>query len=525
MANNAFGDFQTPKPLVALILEKLQTIYGKKWGRILEPTCGVGNFISGILNSTLLMPHAEIHGIEIQASYLNQAIHQVEYPDDYKLHWYQANVFELDLAKNLRWGQNTPLLVLGNPPWVTNADLGSWESDNHPSKYNIASLSGLDALTGASNFDLTEFIWLKLMSELAAHQPTIALLCKTSVARNVLRLAAKKHLPVMGATLWEIDTKAWFGASVDACLLLVDMGTKWTLEGISVYKDLEDLQPAYVMGFEGEHLIGNRDVYREFKTFDGICRYEWRQGVKHDFAPVMELSHSRFGGYENKWGEKVDIEEQVVYPLLKSTDLYHHTASFSPRKSVIITQNYIGEDTTLLMRTAPKLWAYLSRYEQRFAERKSKIYQGKPPFSMFGIGDYTFSPYKVALSGLHKSPRFIGLGMINQRPIILDDTCYFIAFQQAAEAAIVASLLNMPITIDFLTLIAFQDAKRPFTKKLLQRLHIPSLFQVMDKSLLIQGAESWYEQMTDGHVDIAPIHWEMEVSHFMEDVLEQKPLL
>ena len=40
-----------------------------------------------------------------------------------------------------------------------------------------------------SNFDVAEAVWLKLARELAAEAPTIALLCKTSVARGILQFA------------------------------------------------------------------------------------------------------------------------------------------------------------------------------------------------------------------------------------------------------------------------------------------------------------------------------------------------
>lgn len=44
----------------------------------------------------------------------------------------QANIFDLDLQKDLTWQENGPLLVLGNPPWVTNAELSILESSNLP---------------------------------------------------------------------------------------------------------------------------------------------------------------------------------------------------------------------------------------------------------------------------------------------------------------------------------------------------------------------------------------------------------
>jgi|SRR5579875_1743163 len=63
-----FGDFQTPPALVHAILTLLQQ-QRWKWTRVLEPTCGQGNFIAGLLNQP--SPPHEIHGIEIQPHYVS----------------------------------------------------------------------------------------------------------------------------------------------------------------------------------------------------------------------------------------------------------------------------------------------------------------------------------------------------------------------------------------------------------------------------------------------------------------------
>ena len=96
---------------------------------------------------------------------------------------------------------------------------------------------------------------------------------------------------------------------------------------------------------------------------------------------------------------------------------------------------------------------------------------------MFGIGDYSFAPYKIAISGLHKIPRFRVLEPVDRRPIMLDDTCYFIPCYSLQEATLIAHVLNDQTCLDYINSIVFLDAKRPITKKLLQRIHIPSLIE------------------------------------------------
>jgi hypothetical protein len=142
------------------------------------------------------------------------------------------------------------------------------------------------------------------------------------------------------------------------------------------------------------------------------------------------------------------------------------------RKKVIVTQHRIGEDTSHIQINAPKLWEYLVRNSKYFERRKSTIYRGRPPFSLFGIGEYSFKPYKVAISGLHKQPYFSLVLPIDDRPVMLDDTCYFLGFETYLDGLFTASILNSPAVQQLLHSIVFADAKRPHTKEALMRIDL-----------------------------------------------------
>lgn len=53
---------------------------------------------------------------------------------------------------------------------------------------------------------------------------------------------------------------------------------------------------------------------------------------------------------------------------------------------------------------------------------------------------------------------------------MVDDTVYFLPFDSFGEAYACMLMLNTDLVQDFLMSISFEDAKRPFTKKLLQRI-------------------------------------------------------
>ncbi|MBV9616594.1 MAG: hypothetical protein JO011_16995 [Ktedonobacteraceae bacterium] len=486
------GDFQTPIPLAEEILKSLSS-QGKIWTRAIEPTCGKGNFVGSLLEQATTF--TEIHGIEIQDKYVRQALRLVNYSPLTKVVIRQANLFDVNLTEELQWNTTGPLLVIGNPPWVTNSELGSLGSTNLPGKVNLKGLRGIDARTGSSNFDIAEYIWLKLMKELASEKPTIAMLCKTSVARNVLHYAYKESLPIAHASIRKIDAKKWFGAAVDACLFQIEVGSEECRYEAAVYKDLNATKPDSVISISNGHLVADSLAHNQnFSMRSGESSIIWRQGLKHDAASVMELTYNAENALQNKLGEDVIVEPDSVYPLLKGSDLFHYTENRTKR-AVIVTQKKIGEDTRHLEQTAPQLWIYLTRHRQAFENRKSSIYNGQPPFAIFGIGDYSFAPYKVAISGLHKIPRFRAIGPVDDRPVMLDDTCYFIPCTNAKQAAILASLLNDPACLDYIKSIFFVDAKRPITKKLLQRIDLASLFNLIEKQSLMTNVQIELERM------------------------------
>lgn len=487
------GDFPTPPALVDAILTTLGAAEGR-WARVLEPTCGRGNFLDALLR--LRPAPRELVGIEQNPSHAARARELKRVSSASALRIFESSVFEVDLSRDLKWTGGGPLLVVGNPPWVTCSELGALESRNLPPKRNVAGLSGIEALTGASNFDLAESVWLKLLAELADQRPTIAMLCKLSVARRVFLAVHRAGWSVERAELRRIDARAWFRASVSAGLLRLDLGEGPPTETLELFPALDADRPEHSWRVAGNRLVVDLDARDPAATLLGGCALTWRQGLKHDLAGVMELTPQADldrEGYRNGIGESLDIEREFVYPLLKGSDLVK-PGPLEARHSVIITQRRLNASTREIERTAPRLWAYLDRHAGRFEARKSSIYRGRDRYAMFGVGDYSFLPYKVAISGLHKVPIFRAVGPLGGRPVMLDDTCYFLGCHSAAEASLIAAILGHPESLRLLRSLTFSDAKRPVTKGVLERLDLVALWRTLDRPSILARAQAEWEQ-------------------------------
>jgi hypothetical protein len=304
------------------------------------------------------------------------------------------------------------------------------------------------------------------------------MLCKTAVARKILVHAWKSGITLRDSTIRSIDAAIYFGASVSACLLVCNAAPSSRSRECHVHEGLEDREPSAIIGYQDGLLLSNLKNYERLKHLQGEEMYRWRSGVKHDCSMVMELTKAN-GRYANGLGELVQLEDDYVYPLLKSSDIASGRVK-DPTRSMLITQRFVGEDTSKIERRAPRTWEYLKAHAELLDRRGSSIYRNRPPFSIFGVGDYSFSAWKVAISGFYKRLEFTKVGPHLGKPVLLDDTCYFISCESEAEADCVCSLLNSEMARDFYGAFVFWDAKRPITVDLLRRLDLLRLAQALD---------------------------------------------
>lgn len=228
-----------------------------------------------------------------------------------------------------------------------------------------------------------------------------------------------------------------------------------------------------MIGWRDSQLVADVPAYERWKHLAGDGPYQWRSGVKHDCSKVMEL-RKEAAGYRNGLGELAELEDDYVYPMLKSSEVANGHIDH-PVRWMLVPQRAVGQDTGRVRKSAPKTWAYLERHGEALDRRGSSIYRNRPRFSVFGVGAYTFAPWKVAISGFYKRLSFAVVGSSEGRPIVFDDTVYFVACQSEEEARFVASLLNNEITKEFFSAFIFWDAKRPITVDLLRRIDLRAI--------------------------------------------------
>lgn len=486
----SYGDWQTPVSLA----EKICDIHLSKFGSPdigIEPTCGLGAFVLSALRK--FQNIKEFHAIEINRQYASELKLKIllnalsspskSHPDIYI---YNTDFFEFDfipiIEKSKRMGWN--MAVIGNPPWVTNSTQGKNNSKNIPFKSNIFKFKGIDAITGKSNFDISEYITLQLLQLSQTINGGISFLLKNSVIRNILIKQRAEELHIGNIEQRLIDASSEFDVSVDASCFFAqfDCSPSLICNVLDFYSDTRIQQ----YGWVNDSFVSDTKSYNDVSKYDGKSSYIWRSGIKHDCASILELTLSD-GIYTNGLGEIVKIEDDLIYPLLKSSDINNYKENHF-RKFIIVPQRKAGSDTSGLKYSHPLTFSYLTKYENIFSGRKSSIYKGKDKFSIFGVGDYSFKPYKIVVSSLYKAIKFTLVSQSGGKPVMIDDTCYQLDFDNLEEAKCILEALNSAEICSLLQSLVFKDAKRIVTKNILMRLDLMQLCK--DKEIKITSQRS-----------------------------------
>ncbi len=468
-----FGDFQTPVGLANKVCETL-IMRNVSPMSVLEPTCGIGAFVMSVLASFPQVQH--IQGLDISTEHtetLRRSL--VGLPRGDRVQVGVSDFFSLAWRK-IASEFAEPVLVIGNPPWVTNAVIGSNGGTNLPNKRNFQGHSGLDALTGKSNFDISEWMLIHVMEWLNGKRGTMAMLCKTAVARKLVNHAWKHSYALSDAAIYPIDAMADFGAAVEACLLVCDFAPAAECRECSIFSGLLTNQRVSTMGYRCGSLIASVDLFEKTKHLRGTGGFKWRSGIKHDCSAVMELVRDGCS-FRNGIGEIVDIEPTYLYPMLKTSEVAN---GLLPRRWMLVTQHATGEKTRAIEHCAPKTWRYLEQHAHLLDARGSSIYKERPRYSVFGVGPYAFAEWKIAISGFYKRLTFRTIGPFEDKPIVLDDATYLLACENQEQAERGTRLLHSEAAQEFLSAYVFWDSKRPITTSILNMLDMDALSKEID---------------------------------------------
>ena len=175
-----YGDFQPPLGLARQVCSTLAE-KGFSPVSIVEPTCGTGSFLEAALNTFPSVQRAI--GVEINESHVEQSRRNLTPFKAANVKIIRADYFGVEWETLVR-PLADPLLIIGNPPWVTSSALARMQSSNLPQKSNFQSLSGIQAITGSSNFDISESMILQALEWMSQRPAKVDPIIKTARGPN-----------------------------------------------------------------------------------------------------------------------------------------------------------------------------------------------------------------------------------------------------------------------------------------------------------------------------------------------------
>lgn len=435
-------DYQTPLLFTDKICKYLKNELKIDPDVIIEPTCGTGNFLKSVSNT---FQNKQLYGIEIDNEKLNKIDRSIP---NLKL----INEDILDFKFNII-NENKSYLIIGNPPEII---------------YNETSLKEKTNKSKISNH-----IILKIIDKFKDTKTTIAFLCKTNTSKNVFKEVIKKNIPYSFVKQLNFNNSGDLKNNIGFCLFIMQFGgMPLTNKTCTVLDFTNPKKILYKFSFKSNNFHSNSNYPIDI---DGKCKIKWRDGIKHDCAKIMELTIEN-GQLKNNLNENVSIENTLLFPLLKSSNLKKPLIN-ETSKYIIVTQQKIRQNTNYIEIEAPKTWKYLNKNKKYFDKRKSKNFNNTPDFSIFGIGNYAFKKYKVVISSFKKIPLFSLV--YGEKAVMLDESCHYISFDNYDEAYITMLILNSQIVKEFLKNIAFLDSKRPYSKKILKRIDISKCLKIL----------------------------------------------
>ena len=99
------------------------------------------------------------------------------------------------------------------------------------------------------------------------------------------------------------------------------------------------------------------------------------------------------------------------------------------------------------------------------------------------LAPYSFAPWKVAISGFYKRLEFRCVGPEYGKPVVLDDTCYFLPCESKEDAKVLYQILSSRSATGFFESLIFWDSKRPITVQILSSINLIDLAKELDISL------------------------------------------
>ncbi len=379
-------------------------------------------------------------------------------------------------------------LVVGNPPWVKWSNLPRTYAEFIKPICDRMDIFSEDVWVGGIQSDISTVVTYRALERFVKKGGSLAFLITGTVFKNEssqgfrrwkLRTAGKDE-PVTVEIVEDYASLRPFERVVNwPTLLLIRRNGKATSYPVRYRRftkakrsaplncpPFEDLQAMPIPGTDaGPWLVGTQkelQVWPDLFNAAGASIYRARKGVTTDVngiffvnvRPVADRKSVRITNDPSK-GRQRDVirkssivEKEDIFPLLRGRDVHRFIATPQPGQCIIVPQRGMFGDEALPA-ARPRTFRFLSEFRAILERRSSyrRFQRGKPFWSIWSTGDYTFAPYKVVwreMSGGGFVAAYVGSSDFCGDPkiVIPDHKVYFVPMRSEDEAAYLTAFLN-----------------------------------------------------------------------------------
>jgi SAM-dependent methyltransferase len=415
--------------------------------------------------------------------------------------------------------------IAGNPPWV------NWESlpDKYRQrtkllweKYGLFPHRGMDTILGKGKKDISMLMTYVAIDNYLKDGGKLGFIItqsvfKTAGAGQGFRrfILGQKGKPIRVIHVDDmIELQPFEGASNRTAVMILQKGnpnrypvpyTYWkkTVKGksIALGSSLEDVsqmtarkrfdaEPVNSQDTTSAWITGKKWALKavkkimgksDYKASAGVCSWAngiyWVDIIAKRPDGLVVISNITEGAKRKVENTQAPIEYGLIYPLLKGSEVKKWKAE--PSIYIILAQDHkkrVGISEDIMKTKYPKTYSYFKRFEDTLKVRSGykRYYKDTDPFySMFDVGEYTLSPYKVVWPNIGSELVAAVISKKDKKVIIPQHIVTLVPFEEEEEAHYFCAVINSSIADFALQSYSERGGKSFGTPHVLENIRIP----------------------------------------------------
>jgi adenine-specific DNA-methyltransferase len=532
----ALGEYYTPRGVADLAVQTLD-VADFASETFLDPGCGSGVFLSACIDATraaldrspdeLLDVITEtIYGIDLnpvavksaKLGYLLSVLPLLAAADTdrVELPVFLTDALELTRTDTIQYGGSTfdPTVdhLVGNPPWITWGNLSESIRDAWRETYveplDLLAHEGIEMRLGYGNDDISlPFVLVCMYKYLDECGDASFVLKRTATkgpAGRLLRTQRVGSRQVAVRQVHDFNRLKPFGDSVDVDAAIYTFQSdsdpqfpiptsSWTAGTTTPeFSSAEQIEKTLAHDATGLVPVDDEDPASSWIRSDaeylalGECEHEIRHGVKDDAKDVYSVDANLLD----------ELEHDHIYPYLRSKHVVKY-GLFGHDRHLVPLDSANQDNEEELQTNCPRTYDYLESNRERLDNRSSSWLDGGAFYNVFGLGEYTWSEYKVVWCRLGFKPHFAVVSTVDdeilgEKTVVPGDHCMFISTDNRYEAHFLCGLLNSSPYQQSLDGIASQG-KSSLSKTVVSRLELPQYHETAKQEELAELSMTAHE--------------------------------